>query len=439
MKTFTKFALVAAITLVAGASAVAQNFLEDPKYGSTPDERKTNVGKLNFLSDAVAAKNWTVAAGYIRDLMNDAPSASQALYQHGTNTYKQLAARATSLAQKKVYVDSVMLIYDRRVEYFGNNQATPALQLKARDYAALNPMDRAGVRRFYKEAVDASGAAVKSGFVLEYFQQLAIDLKGNEITSEDLLAAYEELTPLMENAPAEDKDAFTGLFATSDAANCNVLEELFTKKLAEKPGDLDELTKAYNLMSRAGCDSEFYTSVAEQYYAAKPSSEVAIRLAMIFETSEQYDKALHYLNEMIVSETDPAAKSNLYVRVAASEQGLKRYSASAQAARQAISLNSDNGAAHMLLAEAYIGGASGCSGFHAQTVFWLVYDELVRARDAFAGNPEMQDAASSRMASCRGNFPTKEDAFMYVNGYQDGQSYTVSCGWVSGTTTTRSR
>jgi tetratricopeptide (TPR) repeat protein len=216
-----------------------------------------------------------------------------------------------------------------------------------------------------------------------------------------------------------------------------VLEELYTKEFAAKPGDVDVLTKAYTLMSMAGCTSDFYISVGEQYYAVKPSTDVAIRLATLFENKQQYDKALQYLTPMIESETDPTAKSNLYVRVAASELGQKSNSAAAQAARQAIALDSNNGAAHMLLAEADIGGASGCSGFGAQTVFWLAYDELVRARDSFAGDAAMQEAANSRMGSVRGNFPTTEDAFMY--GVQNNSSYTVSCGWVSGTTTARTR
>ncbi len=240
----------------------------------------------------------------------------------------------------------------------------------------------------------------------------------------------------MANGSPEEQDSLTALLATSGAADCGVLEGLYTRQLAEKPGDVDLLAKAYGLMSSAGCESAFYISVAEQYYAAKPSSDVAIRLAMMFEKNEQYDKALHYLNEMIESETDPAAKSNLYVRVAASELGQKRFSATAQAARQAIALNGNNGIAHMLLAEAYIGGASGCGGFHGQTVFWLAYDELARAREV---DPSLQEAAQGRMNSIYGSFPTKEDAFMYIQGYADGQSYRVNCGWVSGTTTTRSR
>jgi tetratricopeptide (TPR) repeat protein len=440
MKKIAKIALGVALMIVAGTSAVAQSFLEDPRYGSTPEERKTNVGNLNWLQDAVNAKNWNDAANYIRVLMNAAPAASQNLYIWGATTYTNKAARATSVDEKKTYVDSVMLIYDRRAQNFGSdpNRGTPyILQQKANAYLGLSPMDRAGVRKFYKDAVDASGNAPKSDLVLAYFQQMVNDYKSTQVTPEELLGAYGHLAPFMENATAEEKDGFTGLFATSGAADCGVLEDLYTKELAAKPGDVDVLSKAFGLMSMAGCDSDFYLSVGEQYYAAKPSSDVAIRLATIFEKKEQFDKAIPYLNEQIESETDPAAKSNLYVRIAASELGQKRYSAAAQAARQAVALESGNGYARMFLAEAYLGGAAQCGGFAGQTASWIAYDEFVRARDAFAGDAAMQEAMTKRMGNCAANFPTTEDAFM--NGIQNGDSYTVRCGWISGTTTARTR
>jgi tetratricopeptide (TPR) repeat protein len=441
MKTISKIVLGAALLIMTAASASAQNALEDKRYGATPEARKTNLGKLNFLQDEYNAKNWKAAAVYVKDLMNDAPSANSAIYVMGATVYKNLAARASD-ADRKNFVDSVMLIYDRRAQYYGSdpNRGTPyILQMKARDYVGLNPTDREGVKKFYKDAVDASNGAPKGDLVLEYFQQLVTDFKNLKLSTEDIIAAYEQLLPMMGASTQEEKDSLTGLLATSGAANCGVLEELYTKEIAANPGDVEVLGKAFNLMSMAGCDSPFYTSVAEQYYTAKPSSDVAIRLAMVFEKNQQFEKALKYLEEMIASETTPTAKANLYVRVAASELGLKRSAAAAQAARQAIALDSGNGVARMLLAEAYIGGASQCGGFHGQTVFWLAYDELARAREAFAGDAAMQEAASNRMASCRANFPSKEDGFMNVEGYADGKSYNVNCGWVSGTTTIRSR
>ncbi len=75
MKTFTKIALGAAMVVMGMATATAQNALEDPRYGATPEERKTNLGNLNWLSDEVSARNWDAAAAYVRQLMKDAPAA----------------------------------------------------------------------------------------------------------------------------------------------------------------------------------------------------------------------------------------------------------------------------------------------------------------------------------------------------------------------------
>jgi len=440
MKKFTKFVLAAAVITAGTASVSAQSYKEDPRYGATPEQREENAKSLSFLRDEVNMKNWEFARGYIKTLMNTAPAASVSLYQHGTNVYKQLILRAKSVDEKKALVDSVMLIYDRRAEHFGSHPTQGTvyiLTLKARDYAALNHTDREGVRKYYKEAIAAAGSAVPADLVLEYFKHQVDDYKAMILTPEEILAEYQTLTPLMDKASADDKNTFTSLFASSGAANCGVLEELYTKELAAKPGDKDLLAKAYGLMTMAECDSDFYVSVAEQYYAAEPSSAVAIRLATLFERKEQFSKALQYLNQMVETETDPAAKANLYFRVAASELGMKRPSAAAAAARQAISLDGTNGYARMMLAESYIAGSVACSGFQRQAVYWLVYDEFNRARELFSGDAAMQETMTGRMSSCRGNFPSKEDVFM--EGLSEGAGYTVSCGWISGGTSVRSR
>jgi tetratricopeptide (TPR) repeat protein len=421
---------------------MAQSFEEDPRYGETREARIENAKKLNFLRDAVQMKNWNEAAVYVKDLMTDAPASTMNIYIWGATVYKNKVARARSVAQKNILVDSVMLIYDRRAEHFGTDQTRKAdiLQRKAVDYVALNPMDGAGVRKFYKDAVDASGGGAASGtLIVAYFQQLVNGFKSFDIAAADLLTEYERLTPMMETAEETPRNNFNTLFASSGAASCDVLEELYKNELAPDPENIDVLTKAFNLMSMIDCQSDFYVQVAEKYYSKTPSTPTAIRLATVFENRKEYTKALTYLNEILPTEADPIAKANIYVRIAASELGASRSSAAASAARSAIALNADNGFAHMFLAEAYIAGSAGCGGFHAQTVFWLAYDELARARQAFAGDEAQTARIDARMGNCRANFPTFEEGFMYVDGYADGKSHHVSCGWISGTTTIRSR
>ncbi len=440
MKTLTKIALGAAIVVMGMATATAQNALEDPRYGATPEERKTNLGNLNWLGDAVAGRDWDLAASYVRQLMKDAPASNSAIYAHGATTYRNKIQRATSVAEKKALVDTLMMIYDTRAQHFSNHPTQGTvyiLTLKARDYLNYQPLDGANVRKFYKEAVDAAGSGVDPDVALIYFQQMVNGYKAVEVSPEELLTAYEALNPLMAGAPVDKKDMLTGLLANSGAADCGVLEELYTRELAAKPGDAELLKKAFQLMSMAGCDSEFYISVAEQLYKVEPTSDIAIRLATMFEKRKEFERAVPYLNEQIETETDPTAKSDLYVRVATSELLQNRFSAAAQQARQAISLNPNNGFAHMILGNAYLGGQSGCSDFNRSAVAWLAYDELARAREALAGDTTTLESVINTMASCRANFPTTEDIFMY--GHTVGASYNVRCGWISGTTTVRAR
>ena len=439
MKQIVKTTLAVAFALAAFA-ATAQNHMEDPRYGATPEQREENLKRLNFLRDEVQARNWNEAATFVKPLIHEAPEIHGNLYIWGATTYKQKAARARSVADKKIFVDSVMMIYDLRARYFGGSgeRGTPyILHLKARDYLTLNPLDGTGVRKFYKDAVAAGGANVSGEVVVEYFQQLVNGFKGFEIEATDLLIEYERLAPMMEAASAEDRDKFNTLFAASGAANCDVLEKLYTEELKADPENVDVLTKAYNLMTMVDCSSDFYVQVAEKYYAKVPSTPVAIRMAMVFENRHEYDRALKYLNAIVGSEQDSATKANLYVRIAASELGAGRASAAGAAAKSAIALSPDNGNAHFILASAYMAGTSGCSGFNAQSVFWLAYDELARAKTSFAGDANMSAQIDSSMANCRANFPATEEMFMY--GVTNGQSHYVSCGWVSGSTTARSR
>ncbi len=436
--------IIAAVALLSIGAANGQNYKEDPRYGATPEEREENAKLLSYLKFEMDGKGYDVAAGYIKTLMNSAPSATANIYIYGATVYKNKAAKAKSVEEKRAIVDSVMLIYDRRAQYFGDNPTRGRAYIlgqKAREYAALNPMDRDGVKTYYIDALEAGGDKVDPALVLEYFQQLVEDYRSSAVTGEALIGEYNRLTPVLASATDEQKDSFNRLFVTSGAAKSDVLEAMYKERLAKNPNDPKLIAEAYEIMSAAGADTPFYFELAEKHYANDPSPAVALRLASMFERQERYEDALKYLNAMVSSETDPKRKEEFYLRIAASELGLRRGSAAANAARQVIATDPGNGYALMMLAEAYVVGAAACGGFHGQTVYWLAYDQFARARQAFeaAGNEEFVRRVENRMGSCRASFPSFEDGFMYVEGYAEGKSYTVHCGWISGTTTIKSR
>ena len=161
-------------------------------------------------------------------------------------------------------------------------------------------------------------------------------------------------------------------------------------------------------------------------------------LATALEERQETDKAIQYLTQAMEHESNPVQQANIAVRIAGTELSAKRAQSAAQYARQAISINPDNGFAYLMLAQAYVIGTSSCSdAFAKQSVYWLASDALGNARRLLSEDPAQVENIDSQLAAFRANFPAADECFF--RGLKDGDSFDVSCGWISGRTTVRER
>ncbi len=445
MKTMNlKLLALAAVFSVVSLTARAQE-ITDPKYGATPEERKENVLKLNYLKDAYDTKNYNLAVKYMQELIASAPKASQNIYVFGTNIYKNKILRATSAEEKAVMLDSLMYIYDVRIANYGDNAArkNQYLENKAKEYYANRPEDRETVLKLLQEAIDSAGEAASPELVNLYFGVIVEDYQNDKVETDVLLNNYDRWAAWYETCTSpekgEAKTQFEQLFISSGAANCDNLEKVYAPQFAANPNDEALVEKVFALLSRGECTSPFMIQVGEAYYKQKPSTAVALALAKALDAHQDFDKARHYLNEAIASETDPTNKALLAVQCAATELSQNNNRAAADYAKQAIDINPENGLAYLILAQAYAAGSAGmCGEFEAQTVRWLVVDMLTRARNLLSGeSPDQAATASSLINAYTTGFPTKEEIFYRT--LTSGDGYTVNCGWISGRTTVRPR
>ena len=318
-----KFLLSAACTLFAVAAMAQQDFSgpQYAKWGDTPEEREKNILNSNFLKESYDNRDYDAAARYLRDLLNSCPDASVAIYQRGANVYKQKINRAKNVTEKNAYIDSLMQIYDLRAKYFGDNAKQGLafiLDQKAREYLAYKPNDRAGIRKAFREALEAGGDNADPETVVAYFSNLCDDYKNtDEVMPDEVIAEYDRLSQFFEKHPeaAEMKGQFDTAFGVSGAASCENLEKLFGAKLAAAPDDEALLAQAVALMSRADCSSDFFLATAEKFYAVKPSSNTALSLAQVFQNKHDYAKAMTYLNEALAVEKDDAERQKLLARI----------------------------------------------------------------------------------------------------------------------------
>jgi len=430
--------LLSALLAAVGISAYAQDLSGEAfaKWGETVEERQENMLMNSFLKENLQNKNYDAAAGYFQQLVQRVPAAAESIYQRGEQVYINKMARAKSVAEQRMAFDSMMVVYDLRLQYFGTTPESKAtiLDRRARQYAKYNKRDREGMREAFKLAIAADaegGNADLYETIVHYFNNLVEDYKNDEVYPDEVIAEYDRLAPLYEDVPAdkaEYKDQFDALFGTSGVASCENLEALFRKKLADNPDDLDVLNQAVSLMSRAKCSGDFFFEVTERQYKLAPSANTAIFLAQAFQDKGDFDKATTYLREALKVETDETSRENLLVQLGMVELASNRVSAALDVARQLREINSENGYSYFILAQCY--AASGCV-----EAFWAAYDTMKQAEERF-DDPSLKEKARTLAVAYAGRWPLSNDEKFFMEGIKAGSSYTITCGAASGVRTT---
>jgi len=439
---------LSAVLALAGVTAYAQDF-SDPRYakwGETPEERKDNIMISSFLKEEVDNRNFNAAAAHLQTLLAKCPAATENIYVHGVKLYKQKINRAESLAEKKMFVDSLLSLYDIRMLHFGSHPKRGKVYLlerKAREFLTYNQSDREGVRAAFEEAIAAqveSNGTADPEVVAIYFKNLCDDYATDVVDAMTIVNAYDDSAQHFANITPEQeefKTQFEQCFAMSGAASCENIEAIFSKKLAESGDDEKTLSQAFGLLSRAGCESDFFFTVGEKYYALKPSSEIAMYLAQAFQNQKNYDKANQYLRESLAVETDPVEREKLFARIGILEMTTNHFAEAVSSFREALAINPENALAPFFLAQCYVNGASGCSGLARDAVYWVAYDLLQKAIPLLEASPETAvhvDTAKKLAGAYRAAFPTKEECFF--NELNDGSTYVVNCGYARGIATT---
>lgn len=437
-----KFLLVLIVAFATFLGANAQQQL-DERYGADPAQRENNARMVQYMKNSYATKMYDDALGYLRQLLVNAPKSSHNMYIWGTEIYRGKLAKAETKAEKTAYLDTILALYDKRIENFGDHEqyGSPYLTAqKALIYSEENPADHKKAFELFRVAIKTGGKDVDPSIVTTFFSLLTDAFKLDDISPEDYIAEYESLSAILAGiegeAATQTVGAVEALFAASGAASCENIERIFRPKYEADPENADLVKKILGLFSRSKCSSEFQLALTENYYKMDPTPELAAMLAGIYEGKKDYAKALEYSKVAIAGEKDPVRKMAYVLGAANSQYNLGNYRETAELARQAIAIDDAKaGIAYLLLAEAYAGGVKSCSGFDRQAAYWLVVDTYNQAKSRLQDQPDQVEQINKLVGSYSASFP--DDNAIFFRDLTKGQGYTVNCGWVSGRTTIR--
>jgi tetratricopeptide (TPR) repeat protein len=446
MNTRRKLFLI--IAFVIPLNFFAQN---DLKYGDTENKQILCKEALSVYKSYKTQKNYSEAYDqWEKACAVCPPQVQEALYQNGSTFIKyeiKEAKAAGDLVRQAALVDSLMWVYDMRMELFPSTKKKPnnrchVLGRKASDYYSFNKDSIQVAFEMFKECIECLGSKSSATVLMKYYSTgLRTMVKVNKENKEEgLLMKSQLLTDYLmlieyadiainanignEKAIKNYESAKTNIQKNfNKIANCEEMVDVLQSRIDANPDDIDLKRKVLSLLVNRECtENDLFLPVATAVYEFEPSHEAAFAIGMGYAKQSQLSESFKYMEEA-VSRCDSCPNQMAYLlKTGQIASALKRSSTAKRYANQVIALDPSNADAYMLIGDAIAGATSSCNdgALGKRAVYWVAHDYYSRAKRM---NPELAEKANARMSKMSKQFPTIDEVFTL--GLQAGTSFTV--------------
>lgn len=460
MKKFGFLFIALTVAMNAFAQSSDDQIKEDPRYGSTPEERVETVKKISIYSEYVKTNNFKDAyeQGW-KEVFEKAPLATVNLYTHGVKILHALYKEEKDAEQKTKLSEELMKVYEQRLKYLdqlnaqSKSQATEAdiMGQYAHDYISYN--NKPSMSKAYellRKAVDL-GKGETQYYVLEDLVKISAQRytskKDNEEYREALLQDYLDCAgyidefiaaqtneKVLENAH-KSKENIDGHFVKSGAADCESLQNIYGPKIENNKDNLEYLTKVVNLMSIFDCQSsDAYFAAAEYAHAISPSVKTAKSLGVLYlKQRDDMDRALEFFEQAIALDDDKVSIGNTYYTMAQLWLSKENYDRCRTNLNKCIQNNPNKGDAYIMLGQLYaIKHQWSNDPALNKCAYFAVLDKMEQAKRV---DPSVADKANSLIKEYSKQVEgVTEDLFML--GIKAGDKIEIK-GWINETTTIR--
>jgi tetratricopeptide (TPR) repeat protein len=426
-----KFALAGLLAIVLVGFAQAQDgwkWPSDPKQEAKA--REYNAAYVDYMK----AEQFVEASKPLNWLLQNAPDLNESIYINGVTVYNGAAGVAEG-AQKRVYQDSVMTVFDKRKEFFNNetkwieNKAYYAYQYYRGDKSKLDE-----AVKIYDRVVEVNGTFNTISLVAYYFDLIYRNSKA--YSKDEILSRYEKLSALVAEAEAKGKDVSVAkstieqLVVALDLIDCDFIEKTLGPKMTNSSEALltaEQIVK-YSVLNKC-INTDVFLAALEIVDSEKPTFGTSQIRALRYMQNKEYDKALPVLEKALtLAETD-AQKADIHIEIARIYAQNGRKTAARSSALEAAKLDAEKAKeAWNMVGQLYMTSFNECKGDQSRAKDYSVF---IAAYNAYqrAGN-------SKGMSDARSRFPSKEELF--TEGRQPGEAINTGC-WIGETVTLATR
>jgi len=373
---------------------------------------------------------------------NNCPASSEMMYLDGVTMFRSFIKEAPEGPVREGRIDTLMLIYDRRMEHFGGEGNV--LGRKGRDLLAYRGEEIEQVQNAYemlKESVELEGKKSRENVLLLLISAGITLNKGDKLSDIQLLDDYFMVIATidqMEGSGSRKKrtrDKTDEMMLQEDMLDCETLDLYFEPQYEKNKNDKAFLSKVTSAYSLSVCEvSEIYLAALEELHRMDPHPEFAHDLALSYRSRKEYTKAASFLEEAVQGENlNETTRALWYYELAVVNTSMQEYCKAIYNARESLIFDKNLGKTYLLLGDAFIASRTNLGDrFQQSTAFWVAADKY---RKAALVDPSLSKVSDQKLADCQGKFPDKEDLFF--RDIKKGNSYLVE-GCINEYSTVRS-
>ncbi len=463
MKTFKTVFSTILFVLLASTIVSAEARVKDMAKASDLSEA-LEVQDQRYGEDSVqCVRNWSLYAEYYRQrnydmawepwkyMFNDCPKATINIYIHGANMIKYFYNNETDPDRRDAWVDTLMTLYDRRIEMFGEEGRV--LGRKAADLYQLRPSDIRELYDLSERSIQLEGMNAGADVLLINFQSVVRLVDAALLEPDAIIEAFDRATDIIEyNLEHNPEDARFYNPAKNNIrsmfepyATCESLAQVFGPRFEADPENIELLERITEMLENAGCtNEELFYEATMKLHELQPNAESAFLMGRLENNRENYQQALVFFQQAADLFTEENAEQHqerifrsYWIMAEISFRQQRRLPQARTYARQAHEVNPNDGRPLILIGEMYAASANECGDDDVakKSAYWVAVDKFNEARNV-ADDETVRDRAAQLAETYKLYFPNNEEIFFH--GYSEGETYRVEC-WINRTTRIRAR
>jgi tetratricopeptide (TPR) repeat protein len=419
----------------------------------TPQDSLKCLENLSVASLALEKKMHEHAKGAWMQLFDECPDLSLRIYSDGIKLWEHFVENAENTTRKEECLDTLLLIYDRRAEYFGEHEKYPVGWIIGRKgltilkYKKENSESVEEAYDCFTKSFNLMQDETEPAVLIAWLQASKVLASVQKISGETFLDNFLSVYSLVYSPEFVRKykghladrarNAVVKIHENSGITDCSDFE-----KLIERQSGIDELSSKQigvyiDLLKISDCkDTKLFARLIEKDYQLNPTAVGASELARLFIRRGQYNKAVNYYKDAIeMSSSDSLKAINYYELGVIMDSHFNQHVEARQYAKRASSLLPSWGEPHLLLGRIYARSADLLEGneLEKSAVYWAAVDQF---KTAMQKDNSCAEEARKQIEVYSNYFPDKQTCFFH--GLSEGQTFVVG-DWINEPTVVRFR